>query len=194
MERPPVFSLDVLADRSLVKDIVKGVISTIFFHRFFPTVRPKTRDLLDLTLPAVDDPELEELIDQRTNILIKSIEASAGVGTKPQRGQVAVYTVEFYERRPKKNWFSKAEEKVCWEQWVLSVTVVSARTDAERMKLRTSMETQLQAAVLNIITTASMKKDHIPPITTNEANPFPYSIIVSPKGETWGARMGIFSN
>jgi len=64
----------------------------------------------------------------------------------------------------------------------------------ERIKLRMSIETQLQATVLNIITTASMKKDHIPPITTNEANPFPYSIIVSPKGETWGARMGIFSN
>lgn len=194
MERQPVFSLDVLADRSLVKDIVKGVISTVFFHRFFPTVRPKTRDLLDLTLPAVDDPELDELINQRTNILIGSIEASAGVGTKPQRGEVVVYTVEFYERRPKKNWFSKAEEKVCWEQWVLSVTVVSPRTDAERIKLRMSMEAQLQAAVLNIITIASMKKDHIPPITTNEANPFPYSITVSPKGETWGARMGIFSN
>ncbi|CUS11476.1 unnamed protein product [Tuber aestivum] len=215
MERPPVFSLDVLADRSLVKDIVKGVISTIFFHRFFPTVRPKTRDLFDLTLPVVDDPELDEFINQRTNVLIRSIETSAGVGTKPQRGQVAgtgstaplptlrspsdvnrfrVYTVEFYERRPKKNWFSKAEENVCWEQWMLTVTVVSARTDADRAKLRTSMEAQLQAAVLNIITTASMKKDHIPPITTNEANPFPYQIIVSPKGETWGARMGIFSN
>ncbi|PWW72694.1 DUF1649-domain-containing protein [Tuber magnatum] len=191
MERPPVFSLDVLADRSLVKDIVKGVISTIFFHRFFPTVRPKTRDLLDLTLTAVDDPELDELINQRTSVLIRSIEASAGVGTKPQCGQVVV---EFYERRPKKNWFSKAEEKVCWEQWVLSVTVVSARTDAGRDELRMSMEAQLQAAVLNIITMASMKRDHIPPITTNEANPFPYSIIVSPKGETWGARMGIFSN
>lgn len=64
----------------------------------------------------------------------------------------------------------------------------------ERIKLRMSIEAQLQAAVLDIISTVSTKKDHIPPITTNEANPFPYSIIVSPKGETWGARMGIFSN
>ncbi|RPB16004.1 DUF1649-domain-containing protein [Morchella conica CCBAS932] len=189
MERPPVFSLEVLADRALVKDIVKGVISTIFFHRFFPTVRPKTRDLLDLTLPAVDDPELEELIDERTNVLIKAIEASTSTGSKPHRGQIAV---EFYERRPKKAWFSKAEEKVCWEQWVLNVTLVTIKTDSDRARARASLEHQLQKAVLEIITTASLRKDHIPPITTNDLNPFPYQIIVSPKGETWGARMGIF--
>lgn len=75
----------------------------------------------------MDDPELEELIDQRTNLLIKSIEASVGVGSKIHRGQIAV---EFYERRPKKAWFSKAEEKVCWEQWLLSVTLVNPRTDS----------------------------------------------------------------
>lgn len=77
--------------------------------------------------PAVDDPELEELIDQRTNLLIKSIEASVSAGSKSHRGQIAV---EFYERRPKKAWFSKAEEKVCWEQWLLSVTLVNPRTDS----------------------------------------------------------------
>jgi hypothetical protein len=103
----------------------------------------------------VDDSELEELIDQRTNVLIKSMEVADNIGGKPQRGQIAgtifcisplppfqkpfrhsevnrirAYTVEFYERRPKKNWFSKAEEKVCWEQWVLNVTLVSPRADS----------------------------------------------------------------
>lgn len=156
----------------------------------------------------MDDPELEELIDQRTNLLIKSIETSVGVGSKTHRGQIAV---EFYERRPKKAWFSKAEEKVCWEQWLLSVTLVNPRTDSgtsetfshglgnipantetERARARASIEHQLQKAVLEIITTASLRKDHIPPITTNDTNPFPYQIIVSPKGDTWGARIGIF--
>lgn len=62
----------------------------------------------------------------------------------------------------------------------------------DRARARASLEHQLQKAVLEIITTASLRKDHIPPITTNDLNPFPYQIIVSPKGETWGARMGIF--
>lgn len=149
------------------------------------------------------------MIDQRTNLLIKSIEASVGAGSKSHRGQIAV---EFYERRPKKAWFSKAEEKVCWEQWLLSVTLVNPRNDtgtpasftrthclggslanirSERVRARASIEHQLQKAVLEIITTASIRKDHIPPIT-NDTNPFPYQIIVSPKGDTWGARIGIF--
>jgi hypothetical protein len=189
MERPPVFSLEVLADRALVKDVGRGAISTLFFHRFLPRVRPITRDLLDLTLPAVDDPELEEQIDHRTNSLIKAIESSIAAGAKSHRGQIAV---EFYERRPKNSWFSKTEEKVCWEQWVLSVTLLNPRTDSERARARASIEHQLQKTVLKIITTASLQKDHIPPITTNDANPFPYQIVVSPKGETWGARIGIF--
>jgi len=137
----------------------------------------------------VDDPELEEQIDQRTNLLIKSIESSIGVGAKSHRGQIAV---EFYERRSKNSWFSKTEENVCWEQWLLDVTVLNPKSDSERAKARASIEHQLQKTVLEIITTASLRKDHIPPITTNDANPFPYQIIVSPKGETWGARIGIF--
>lgn len=43
------------------------------------------------------------------------------------------FAVEFYERRPKKAWFSKAEEKVCWEQWVLNVTLVTIKTDSGRI-------------------------------------------------------------
>lgn len=83
--------------------------------------------IISCVQPAVDDPELEEQIDQRTNLLIKSIETSIGIGAKPHRGQIAV---EFYERRSKNSWFSKAEEKVCWEQWVLNVTLINPRTDS----------------------------------------------------------------
>jgi len=50
--------------------ITLGILHTIFFHRFFPSVRPKTRDVLELTLPFVDDVELETLIDQRTATLV----------------------------------------------------------------------------------------------------------------------------
>jgi len=189
MDRPPVFHLDVLADRSLLRDILKGVLCTIFFHRFFSSVRPKTRELLDLTLPTFDEPELDEMIDQRTAALVKSIEAASNLGPKGHRGQLAV---QFFEKRPRKAWFTKAEEKVCWEQWTLNVTLMSPRTDSERAKARKLIENQLQSTILAIITTAGNMKDHVPPITTNDSNPFPYHIVVGQKGETWGTRMGIF--
>ena len=62
----------------------------------------------------------------------------------------------------------------------------------ERAKVRKAMEAMLIKAAMKIVTTVNMEKDHIPPITTSEANPFPYQIIINPKGDGWGTRMGIF--
>lgn len=48
--------------------------------------------------------------------------------------------------------------------------------------------TMLKAAmkVVNIVTNFN----DVPPITTIEANPFPYQIVVNPKGgDGWGARI-----
>lgn len=195
MERPPVFSLEVLADQSLLNDVLKGVLCTIFFHRLFTSFRPKTRELLDLTLPSFDDLELDKMIESHAATLLQSIEAGPSNLTLSSsiiksHGQLAV---QFFEKRPRKaSWFTKAEEKVCWEQWLLNVTILSPRTESERAKARRQIENQLQATILAIIITAGNKKDHVPPITTNDANPFPYTIVISPKGETWSTRMGIF--
>lgn len=100
---------------------------------------------------------------------------------------------------------------MCWEQWLLNVTIIAPRTEAgtlvyglyfllpglicgvtDRARARRQIEDQLEATVLKIITVAGKEKSHIPPITSTDANPFPYTIVVSPKGDTWGARIGIF--
>jgi autophagy-related protein 101 len=62
----------------------------------------------------------------------------------------------------------------------------------ERVKVRKAMETQLQKTALKIVTTVNKEKDHIPPITTSESNPFPYRVVADPKDEGWGTRIGIF--
>lgn len=54
------------------------------------------------------------------------------------------------------------------------------------------MERSLQKTAMKIVTIASRDKDHIPPITTNDGNPFPYHIVVNPKAEGWGQKIGIF--
>ena len=61
----------------------------------------------------------------------------------------------------------------------------------ERAKVRKAMEAMLLKAAMKIVTTVNREKDHIPPITTSEANPFPYQIVINPR-DGWGARMGIF--
>ncbi|KAI9746507.1 MAG: hypothetical protein M1818_000220 [Claussenomyces sp. TS43310] len=189
--RPPEYILEVFADPSSVKDVVKGILHTIFFHRFFPSIRPRTRDVLDLTLPVVEDVELETLIDQRTAALVRQLDTSSDLGARSTgvRGQIAV---QFFEKRRRKAWFTKGEEEVCWEQWTLDVTLATPRTESERAKVRQAMETMLLRTAMKIVSTVNRDKDHIPPITTSETNPFPYQISTNPKGDGWGARMGIF--
>ena len=54
------------------------------------------------------------------------------------------------------------------------------------------MEQTLQSAVTKIMTVANEDQDHIPPITTTEANPFPYQIIVGQKNPPYSSRRGIY--
>lgn len=54
------------------------------------------------------------------------------------------------------------------------------------------MEKSLQKTALKVINIVNRDKDHIPPITTTEMNPFPYQITVNPKSDSLGPRMGIF--
>jgi autophagy-related protein 101 len=54
------------------------------------------------------------------------------------------------------------------------------------------MEKNLQKTAMKIINIANRDKDHIPPITVAETNPFPYQIHVNPRSENWGQRMSIF--
>ena len=57
------------------------------------------------------------------------------------------------------------------------------------------MTKSLEKAAHKIITIVNRDKDHIPPITTTDANPFPYQVVVNPKTvatDAWGPRMGLF--
>ena len=147
--RPPEYIIEVFADPGSVKDVVRGrspspfvrnmrgtradhgtgILHTIFFHRFFPSIRPKTRDILDLTLPFVDDVELETLIDQKTQALVRSLDASSDMGAR-NTGVRGVMAVQFFEKKRRKNWFMKGEEEVCWEQWTLDVTLATPKTES----------------------------------------------------------------
>ncbi|RKF56959.1 Meiotically up-regulated gene 66 protein [Golovinomyces cichoracearum] len=189
--KPPEYIIEVFADPSSVKDVVRGILHTIFFHRFFPSLRPKTRDILDLPLPFVDDVEHETLIDQRTATLVRQLDTSSDIANR-NGGVRGTMLVQFFEKKRRKAWFTKGEEEVCWEQWTLDVALATPRTELERGKVRKAMEQMLLKAAMKIVTTVNREKDHLPPITSGESNPFPYQIIVNPKESGWGSRMGIF--
>ena len=52
---------------------------------------------------------------------------------------------------------------------------------ADRIKVRRAMESSLQKTALKIVSIVNRDKDHIPPITTSDQNPFPYRMAVNPK-------------
>ncbi|KAJ4392260.1 hypothetical protein N0V93_005885 [Gnomoniopsis smithogilvyi] len=216
---PQEFILDAFADPSSVRDVVRGILHTIFHHRYFPTITPHTHDVLDLTLPYVAEPELETLIDQRTAALVADLSSSApstpsslpqqakamlgGVvggggggaregGSGGGRGRV---TVQFMEknkagRRRMGMWGGKGEEDVCWESWTVRVTVAEPKTDSERAKVRRATASTLLTTTMKIITSVNTYKDHIPPITMQgDANPFPYAITVNQRNESGGGGM-----
>lgn len=106
-----------------------GILHTIFFHRFFPSIRPKTRDVLDLCLPFVEEPELETMIDQRTAALVRQLDASSDMGMR-NTGVRGLMAVQFFEKKRRKAWFTKGEEEVCWEQWTLNITLATPRTES----------------------------------------------------------------
>ena len=75
--------------------------------------------------------------------------------------------------------------EICWDGGANEETT-------ERAKVRKAMESTLLATVMKIITYVNTHKDHIPPITTTESNPFPYQIHINQKEVGWATRMGIF--
>jgi len=209
-------SIDVVLDRTdpaLLIESIKALLHSIFFHRVFGNVQPLTRDILDVTFPYTDDPDLESLIDSQTRSFLRYIDTHPPPTVGPSadvqgditqlqkegaaKSQVAIHFYEKVTRRASW-WASKAaESEVCWEKWELNCQFLPiARTEREKTKARRIMENQLSAALLKIVM-LTQKTDHIPPITTNEANPFPYQIVVPSStvqpvglgmdGEGWGA-------
>ncbi|KAB8349472.1 hypothetical protein FH972_023499 [Carpinus fangiana] len=192
----PEHTLEIFADPARVKDVIKGILHTIFFHRIFTGVRPISRDVLGVTLPASDDVDLETMIDDRATQLLRHLDstpssASAGTGNGNGNGGRGQLAVLFFEKKRKKasgyNFFGKAaaDEDLCWEQWLLDVTLARPRTEVDAEKVKNAMEKSLQKAAMKIVAIVGANQDIIPPITSMDqgasGNPFPYEIVVNPK-------------
>ncbi|RMZ91974.1 hypothetical protein DV736_g771, partial [Chaetothyriales sp. CBS 134916] len=145
---PREYILEVFADQSFVRDIVRAA------------------------------------IDAHTAALVSQL-TSPSPGNVPPGGSRGEIVVRFFDRKRRKSaytggWLGRlggggqTEEEVCWEEWCLQVVVARPRSEADRIKVRRAMESSLQKTALKIVNIVNRDKDHIPPITTSEQNPFPY--------------------
>jgi hypothetical protein len=119
------------ADASM---LAPGILHTIFFHRFFPGVTPRSREVLDIRLPYVEDAELDTMIEKRAAELDRELSAERTHththtgGTSGGRGNISV---QFFEKKRRKTWYLRGagDDEVCWESWTIKVTVAEPRTE-----------------------------------------------------------------
>ena len=182
------------------------MLHTIFFHRFFTPLYPTTHDVLDLTLPYVSDQDIESLVEQRVDEIVRQLDvannnttttttttSSPYVSKGGGGGGRAQLVVQFLEKKRRKGWFvAKADEETVWETWVIDVALMTARSEPEATRNRRVMEHGLQKAAMKIVALVNRDRGCIPPITTNDSNPFPYQILVNPKSEGSSQKISLF--
>lgn len=150
---------------------------TIFFHRLFGPITPGTGEFHDVTYPtATNVPDVERIIGAR----VSSVVLQYLLGPEPQFSHIII---KFLDRVKKKStWFGKDDDYKTWEVWVINVKT-------ESQDLKTSVQS-FEDNLLTIINIADSHKDHIPPITSLELSPFPYTIEVQPDVSTENASWG----
>ncbi|CAO3598053.1 unnamed protein product [Absidia cylindrospora] len=168
----------VSVPKEYLKDVLRALLHSVFFHRLLVNVTPRELRVLDTTVSITDSKEVETLIEEKANEFLQSIQNNA------RQGKIAVL---FYEKRRKKNWFqfTKSEELVCWEQWALTIGLAYPESELDRQRVRRACERQLSQCLLAILKLANDHKEHIPSITTTDGNPFPYQIAIPSKSESW---------
>ncbi|KAF9135535.1 hypothetical protein BGW39_002283 [Mortierella sp. 14UC] len=177
--QPVMFPVELTVERSYLKDALRAILHTVLFHRVFANIKPRDMDILDLTIPIIDDPEVDKLVDEKIATFVKVVDAN------PQsKGQIGIM---FYEKRTKRAWFSSTSSEVCWEQWAITINVVTNINEKDKQRSIKNMEKALSSLFLSILRTVNERKDHIPPITTSDGNPFPYQIVIPTASDTWGS-------
>ncbi|KAF6758379.1 autophagy-related protein [Ephemerocybe angulata] len=171
----PTITVDLILDRFTTKDVLHGVLHSILFHRLFGTIKPTSFEVLDVTMPGVADPEMEQLVNEKVDAFWRGIEGGA------KRGQILV---TFSERKPKKSWFQvyMGEEDVPWEQWVINAELKQQRSDQERQNLHSTLAATLTKTIHTMLShTSSERGRSAVPLITNAAGISPFPIQISVK-------------
>ncbi|KAF8638892.1 hypothetical protein AX17_001944 [Amanita inopinata Kibby_2008] len=172
-------TIDLTLDRSTTKDVLRGILHSILFHRLFGTVKPQTFEVLDVTMPGVSDPAMEQLVNDKVELFWKGIESGMN-----KRGQIIVI---FSEKRPKRSWFQVyvGEEEVPWEQWVINAVLRQSKDERERQAFNKELADTLTKSIQVMLThTISERGRMAVPLITDAGSisPFPIKMMVKVGG------------
>ncbi|KAJ2188847.1 hypothetical protein IW139_001407 [Coemansia sp. RSA 353] len=153
-------------ERRFIEPVVKAVLHTILFHRYFGNT-------------SVDNTDVQRQVDERVDELMQSLAL-----TGDSKSQISLY---FTETKPRRAWFSKSEEEICWEEWIIHINCTVSKSPTEVGQLQASAEDQAKRAIFWVIQEMDKHKDHIPLIASKQSNPFPYHISVAPTSGLWSS-------
>ncbi|KAG9064658.1 hypothetical protein KI688_002916 [Linnemannia hyalina] len=74
--QPVMFPVELTVERSYLKDALRAILHTVLFHRVFANIKPRDMDILDLTIPIIDDPEVDKLVDEKIAAFVKVVDSN----------------------------------------------------------------------------------------------------------------------
>mmetsp|Transcript_9847 Transcript_9847/g.19907 ORF Transcript_9847/g.19907 Transcript_9847/m.19907 type:complete len:208 (+) Transcript_9847:70-693(+) len=151
-------------ERFQVKEVLKALLHSIIFQRALGSsqMRDTDSDLFNLSYVRSDSRVIDTKVEDQTEAFGKILERDETMAAH----QVCI---SFFERRLRPSTFSlfRSEEKVVWERWNIPL-LVHARDDlggqAERAQRNLALEDTLRQRIEFVLTMASGKKEHIPPV------------------------------
>lgn len=163
------------------RDVLRALLHTIIFNRALGPVCPIDTDseLFDhLTWVRCNDTAVDNKIEDKINSICAWIQKN--------QGNPLGVCLSFYEKRERQSWFLKSEQRLYWEQWIITLTfhqpdsgTSSEDTDTKQKRLQSSLED----ALTFIVRSVNEKRDHIPPVVSGSAVTFPFDIsLTQPAG------------
>ncbi|KAH8926948.1 hypothetical protein BT69DRAFT_1278403 [Atractiella rhizophila] len=197
MSKPPeILTFDLTVERPHLSSVLRLMLHTILFHRTPGSVAPTSLQAYDLTFPAVESVEINELVESKVQ------EAEREV--KRNKAQIVLL---FHEKRPPTsapksrpqsavsgitNWFSSRPLAVQptpnptspdlpapWEAYVINLTLPSFTPSVSRANAERLLRRQLSGFVLKVIEWTAAGRE-TPAITSQEVAPWPIRILINP--------------
>jgi len=175
-------TIDIVLDRQNTREILCALLHAILFHRLFGTIRPQTFEVLDVTMPGVADPTMEQLVEEKVDAFWKGLENVA-----LKRGEISV-TLSKKDQRKAWLGITTYEEEVAWEQWIINAEIRQPKSEKERQQFNQNLSATLSKSLRVMLTHTSSEQGRgaVPPITNSDVSPFPLNISVRVGGAELG--------
>mmetsp|Transcript_21570 Transcript_21570/g.46443 ORF Transcript_21570/g.46443 Transcript_21570/m.46443 type:complete len:213 (-) Transcript_21570:238-876(-) len=185
---------ELTVERKQVKEVLKILHHSIVFQRALGEPRKLDVDsaLFDISYVCVASRLVSQKVEDHAEAFWSAIESAPTVRVQS--------SIAFFERRSRPTAFGlfRSEEKVIWERWNIPLTVYSldetlpselarppsASEGEQRSQHKRALEAALRERLEFILTMASGKKDHIPPVD-GLGGDVPWFEISSNSSESW---------